>query len=186
MPSQPLPLVDAPPCQSCAGGCCARYSIEVTVFDIERLSSTLGLDPAEFCDTLDSWPGRCAIEPSLVAGRLVNVVLRQVDRACLFLVGGPHGCSVYASRPRSCVVYPFMGSSTGVLAQRPDRPCPAPWSVSRHAPGTASELARLNEEIAHHNALVRQLNDSPHASLSEHLDALRATHAATVRLPRFD
>jgi Fe-S-cluster containining protein len=173
-----LQLANVPPCQSCGGGCCTRYSIEVTVYDIERLAVALSADPAAFCGTVESWPGRCMIEPSLVDERPVNLVLRQVDRACLFFVGGPHGCSVHSARPRSCMVYPFMGSSAGLPVQRSDRICPAPWSVSRHAPETSAELARLDDEIARHNMLVCELNHlSPGANLREHLNALRAARA---------
>lgn len=178
--SEPVPPAsDPPPCVSCGGGCCTRYSIEVTVYDIDRIAVALGADPVDFCGTVESWPGRCAIEPSLVDDRPVNLVLRQVDHACLFFVGGPHGCSIHPSRPRSCVVYPFMGSSAGPPVQRPDRMCPTPWSVSRHAPRTPVELALLGDEITRHNALVRELNrDARGGDLRAHLDALRAARAS--------
>ncbi|MBF6303009.1 YkgJ family cysteine cluster protein [Nocardia amamiensis] len=145
-------------CSVCIGRCCTRYSIEVTAHDLQRISSAQGLPAATICGTVPSWEGRCPIEPSRIRGDLVNVVISQSDTGCRFYRGGHDGnCGIYPVRPRSCAVYPFFGGD-GIVLQRENLPCPAPWSAQRHAPTVADDIDIMMAEISTHNQLVRDIN----------------------------
>jgi Fe-S-cluster containining protein len=147
------------PCSVCDGRCCTRYSIEVTVQDLRRITSALKVPAATICHTVPSWEGRCPITPSRIAGNHVNIVISKTDTGCRFFRGGRDGnCTIYSVRPRSCAVYPFFGGD-GIVLQREDLPCPAPWSVEHHTPTVAADLDALMADIDVHNRLVHEIND---------------------------
>lgn len=163
----------ASPCAGCTGICCRMYSVELTVFDIRRLMAGLGLEPMEFCATVDSWPGRCQITPSRINGRSVNITLRQVDGACTFLRDGAEGCSVYAHRPRSCAVYPFRQTGRQTAVPRAALPCPTSWTGWGNTPRWAADLAVLSKEIRRHNDAAAEVNTAlGNADLEVHVEAL--------------
>lgn len=142
------------PCGTCSGLCCKRYSIEVTVADLHRMSTALGVPAATFCTTTPSWEGRCPIIPSRIAGGLVNLVISDELSGCRFYrdtIGA--NCSIYSARPRSCAVYPFFGGN-GLVLQRADLPCPTTWNTR---PDSTDEIDVLMGEIGDHNRLVREL-----------------------------
>ena len=149
----------ASPCTTCDGICCRTYSIEVTAFDIRRIAEGTGVAPEQFCSTIPSWAGRCAIAPSRIDGALVNIVLRQsAAKACLFYVGGNKACGIYAHRPRSCSIYPFRVGIRYVALLRNTVPCPSPWDSKIHAIDMPMQLALLEDEIRIHNRVSDMLD----------------------------
>lgn len=147
------------PCVSCDGRCCRRYSVELTVFDIRRLSLGLDVTPSQFCATVESWSGRCGLAPSLIDGQHVNIVLRRTaDDACMFFRGGASGCGVYDHRPRPCAIYPHRLADAAKPRERDDALCPLSWSGRTDLADVASHLTAWQWEVRAHNRLVRSLN----------------------------
>ncbi len=82
-------------CSGCSK-CCEALRIELTIFDIYRISSKLGVEPKvfleKFCEKIE--------------GSYNCFVLKKKDNKCIFLKN--KRCRIYSSRPAVCVMYPFM------------------------------------------------------------------------------
>ena len=85
---------------ACFTHCCQDISIVLTPYDVLRLKRALGIDSSEFLR-------RYTISP-FTADQKFPVVLLKMDpesKKCAFV--GDAGCSVYASRPWACRMYPL-------------------------------------------------------------------------------
>ncbi len=110
-------------CTAC-GHCCRHFRVPVTDADVRRLTSDVshGGLVEERLEWLSPQEVDMSGEPEtfveLSVGRRL-LVLRQVNAACVFLEGNT--CSTYASRPRSCRLYPWdvdLGRRGGVRRLR--------------------------------------------------------------------
>jgi hypothetical protein len=97
-------------CTACAN-CCRVATTPVTERDIERLCRFLGCTAAEFL--------RDYTDESEEEGR----ILKRTDNGCIFLADNL--CTVYASRPQTCELFPHLTKGPNSLLARmwhmPDR-----------------------------------------------------------------
>jgi len=84
----------------CFTTCCRDVSIVLTPYDVARLKKALGVDSSEFLD-------KHTISPFTKDQKFPAVLLRmdQATKKCPFVT--ETGCSVYASRPWACRMYPL-------------------------------------------------------------------------------
>lgn len=109
-------------CTRC-GACCTSFGVCVTPSDIRRISSATGLQPKEFIDTVQDYPGRERTEPALlIDGEMQILVLRRSpSNVCIFY--SPRGCKIYPHRPTLCRTYPFNKNMEDMRS----RACPSRW-----------------------------------------------------------
>ncbi len=94
----------------CFTHCCADVSIVLTPYDVLRMKNALHIDSSEFL-------ARYTISPFTRDQKFPAVLLKMnpETRRCLHV--SENGCSIYASRPWACRMYP-LGMA------EPDRPTP--------------------------------------------------------------
>jgi len=151
-------------CTTCAGECCRRYVVPVSVVDVRAIVQATALHPAEFL-------ALCAVAPAVPVpgfrlepgGSEAMVVLdRRAGGACTFLLelpGGHARCGGYGHRPLACRAFPTT-LRHGTPAIRRDVVCgPDAWSTATmdlaayHADLTAQRTA-----WAEHGRIVREWN----------------------------
>lgn len=131
------------PCHGCDGRCC-RLTVELTTFDIGRISSKLEKEgkPAGFValdDALDDAFGFVA------GGRRTRFVMRRKpDGSCIFLdPDGTLHCTINDAKPAICLTYPFERKD-GSIGVRASKECP-PENASRIRPDDGG-LAKMLED----------------------------------------
>lgn len=87
------------PDMDCFTACCARLDLQLSPYDILRLSRRLGISTTEFLETYAT-----AVEKPNVLPR-VALMMNEEDQRCPFLKEG--GCNVYEDRPGACRTYPL-------------------------------------------------------------------------------
>jgi uncharacterized protein len=87
------------PDMDCFTACCARLNLQVSPYDILRLSRRLGITTTEFLETYAT-----AVERPDALPR-VALMMNESDQRCPFLQ--EQGCSVYEDRPGACRSYPI-------------------------------------------------------------------------------
>ena len=98
-------------CATCAGECCRRYVVPVSVADVRAIVQATALHPAEFLALRAVAPAvpvpGFRLEPG---GPEAMVVLdRRAGGACTFLLelpGGHARCGAYGHRPLACRAFP--------------------------------------------------------------------------------
>jgi Fe-S-cluster containining protein len=88
----------------CFTACCARLNLQLTPYDIVRLSRRLQLSTTEFLDRYTT----AVDEP----GKFTRVALMMDEKTgrCPFVTD--QGCNLYEDRPGACRTYPLARAST--------------------------------------------------------------------------
>jgi len=109
-------------CTRC-GACCTSFGVCVTPADIHRISSATAMQPSEFIDMVQDYPGRERTEPALrIDGEMQILVLkRSPSNVCFFY--SPECCKIYPLRPFLCRTYPFKKG----MKDMHSRACPSGW-----------------------------------------------------------
>ncbi|RLE57440.1 MAG: hypothetical protein DRJ40_03800 [Thermoprotei archaeon] len=96
-------------CMRC-GFCCREYSPNLTLGDIYRISTFLGISPVKFIEKY------CVVE-ELLGGEVIKL---RHDKYCILLrtTHGVPTCCVYSIRPLSCRLYPLHYIHLNVLDER--------------------------------------------------------------------
>jgi len=160
-----LPILDGStekaPCVGCQAGCCRAFAVPLTGTDVIRIMREQGHSFGEF---VCRWADREGLisrqiapqflfeddpETPYVIGLLQNESTALPGSAkCRFLVElpaesepalFPSVCSIYASRPAACRVFPFRFEPSGQVGVQPDVTagdrkqlplCPSRWIVT--------------------------------------------------------
>lgn len=154
-------------CHHCSH-CCTEVVCLPTPWDVRRIMRETGAEPKDFLEFLppDEISDVEADDPTWldVHGRKYIMALRRDGNGCHFLDRQTRFCSIYASRPILCRLYPFAyeeatnGGSPG-FSLHTDVGCP------RHRDSVvpvAPLLELFNEDQRHqqeYQALVREFNE---------------------------
>lgn len=152
-------------CTAC-GHCCRHFRVPVTDADVRRLNA--GIQPRPFAEWLE-WMTPSEVdmtgEPEtfveLPVGRRL-LVLRHVENGCVFLQD--NRCTLYASRPRSCRLYPWdvqLGRRGGVRRLKlihQFEPCEATFDASVRPAHLAEQKWLERRELAAYVAKVMEWN----------------------------
>lgn len=152
-------------CTAC-GHCCRHFRVPVTDADVRRLNA--GIQPRPFAEWLE-WMTPSEVdmtgEPEtfveLPVGRRL-LVLRHVENGCVFLQD--NRCTPYASRPRSCRLYPWdvqLGRRGGVRRLKlihQFEPCEATFDGSVRPAHLAEQKRLERRELAAYVAKVTEWN----------------------------
>ena len=97
-------------CTKCAN-CCRVATVQLSERDVEKIAKFLRIKPAEF------------LRDYTVESEEEGLILKRLDSGCIFLSG--NDCTIYESRPRTCVDFPHLirgaGSFLSRMWQMPDR-----------------------------------------------------------------
>ena len=164
----PLRIVTGPepatPCDSCTAGCCRNFAVPLTASDIQRIIGERGVAFGDFVCGWGEEQGRIGGGnvpqfyfkdapgvPFVIAITPRPSQLYPGTRKCPFLqedgslAGGSScrtSCSIYASRPSVCRVFPFHRDAAGQVNVSPDlearskeqKPpytlCPTQWTLT--------------------------------------------------------
>lgn len=120
-------------CGPCGGACCKMpWTVLATPRDVARLERATGRAAATFVHRapLPAWETDAFGEGNLVFPRATDAagnvpqLLKRADGACVFL-DEAGGCSVHASKPLMCRLFPYWYEVAGASGFRPhERPSP--------------------------------------------------------------
>ena len=144
------------PCISCHTNCCKEYTIFVNAHDIYRLSKGLGTEPENFLEIYGAKDFDLGIK---VKEGLVDLVLKQKNSSCTFLVGSGESfrCTVHDFKPGVCKSYPFQ-IENGRLIQMGDKLCPVDWDTKEFEKMMVSHLEKDEKEWKFYHELVLEWN----------------------------
>jgi Fe-S-cluster containining protein len=158
-------------CTEC-GDCCRRHRVPLTAKDLARLGGATGEPLASLVDWLAPADVDMTGEPEsfvvLREGRRLPVLAFRGD-ACRFL-DAANRCGVYDARPACCRTFPLEldvpeGDGAPARSEGPRRlavlqgaECPGEFDAAPDAIRIAGALARRQEELEEHVALVAAWN----------------------------
>jgi Fe-S-cluster containining protein len=149
-------------CAGCAGQCCRKYRVGVTVRDVRVLAEGTALHPGDFIRLLDTEKNGFRLKPGGPAKGLY--MQRSSDKGgCVFLMeiaSGKARCGVYAHRPLVCSNFP-MSLQRGVVTPREDTLCgPGAWNLAAmDLPAYRRDLLRDRAAKAEHDQVVQAWNE---------------------------
>lgn len=85
-------------CAMCGGCCASQDLVQLTTYELYRLSRSLQMEPAEFFDKY------CVVTATSL-NPMPHLYIKTVNGACPFLKDNK--CSVHVSRPYACQAYPM-------------------------------------------------------------------------------
>ncbi len=141
------------PCSLCSATCCKTYLINVTSFDIVRISKYTKKEPREFAmlhplKTLN-------YDPDLVLDTTDgcgSYLLGLKSHPCIFL-GKDDLCTIYGSAPLSCRRYPYTLSD-----KINTRFCPLPSQLLFRVKGADIASSSLVSELIRYKSIVKEWN----------------------------
>lgn len=100
------------------GECCRFYWVPLTHVDVRRIVERTGLRPLQFAGEVPKPKvGDWGIPAFLLSDGVEHylVLKKRVDGFCIFIKreGLSFACSIYDSRPTTCVFYPFVYARDG-------------------------------------------------------------------------
>jgi len=200
MATFPLRIVTGPepatPCDSCTAGCCRNFAVPLTASDIQRIIGERGVAFGDFVCGWGEEQGRIGGGnvpqfyfkdapgvPFVIAITPRPSQLYPGTRKCPFLredgplAGGSScrtSCSIYASRPSVCRVFPFHRDAAGQVKVSPDlearskeqKPpytlCPTQWTLTdEQRERVARDLKLLRAEMLYLTQLAEIWNRNP-------------------------
>jgi Fe-S-cluster containining protein len=115
-------------CTKCAN-CCRVATVQLSERDVEKIAKFLRIKPAEF------------LRDYTFESEEEGLILKRSDSGCIFLSG--NDCTIYESRPRTCVDFPHLirgaGSFLSRMWQMPDR--------ATYCPIVYNSLEAFKEEV---------------------------------------
>jgi uncharacterized protein len=173
------------PCISCHTNCCKEYTIFVNAHDVYRLVKGLEVTPETFLEIYGAKDFDLGIK---VKEGLVDLVLKQKDNACTFLVesGEFFRCSVNDFKPGICKSYPFQVQD-GKLTQMDHKLCPVDWDTTEFEKMMVTHLKKDEEEWRLYHELILEWNQKHWLKkpLSEFLKFILDKVALSLELPKF-
>jgi Fe-S-cluster containining protein len=117
------------PCATCNRGCCQRYTVGVSGYDVQVIAQGLDLAPDQFLQAVAE-PGTCGFRLARDGPAYQLALAKRPTGAehapCIFLIELPDGsgrCGIYPLRPLICQSYPAY-TRQGHVGRRDDVLCP--------------------------------------------------------------
>jgi Fe-S-cluster containining protein len=171
------------PCAECTRGCCKRYTVTVTGYDVWRIASSLRLAPEQFLAVVrQREPNQRGFKLDASDTRydiaLDKAPARGTHKPCVFwlpLGDGRGRCGIYAQRPYVCQTYPAILGPDMLALRREDVLCAdTDWrDGTLEAPIWRERLFHMAVEfdmyayfVAHWNAMLNSSSaEAVHPSL---------------------
>jgi len=168
------------PCRKCMAGCCRKYSVCLTGYDIARLAkATDNLDWIDSIYAGDTNP-EIARSFSLYENRGVGkylLCLRMTDGDnCVFL-GKDNLCKVYETRPMICRIYPFNQRISKKLEYKENIRCPMEWKFhGEEAEEFLKNIEQNKKELEEYGRLCNEWNPAltPEKTLADFIKFILA------------
>lgn len=155
------------PCKSCGGGCCNKFAVYLTVFDIMRIADAYGLQPKEFTKRQERKMVRGRWAPSFFLFDLnggmkdyIICIMRKKNEHCIFY-RHEKGCGIYENRPLVCRAYPFLIDEDGGLDYLKPFVCWREWEEDEvDKEGFMDVILRHCDEIRDYGKITRKWNSA--------------------------
>ena len=121
-------IEDQTDCTQCAN-CCRVATVQLSERDVEKMAKFLRIKPSQF------------LRDYTMQSEEEGLILKRTESGCVFLSGNE--CTIYESRPRTCVDFPHLvrgsGSFLNRMWQMPDR--------ATYCPIVYNSLEAFKEEV---------------------------------------
>lgn len=129
-------------CTNCHGGCCRRFNVKLTGFDILKISSNIGLDFKSFCQIrpVDEKDHEKVLKSNalfkfkdLDKNKMYRIDMKMIEslifpqtQKCLFLQEWKNSdkvvarCGIYENRPLGCKLFPIDLHPSGLIGLSSD------------------------------------------------------------------
>ena len=168
------------PCSKCMAGCCRKYSVCLTGYDVARLAkATDNLDWIDSIYAEDTDSGIARSFSLYEDSRIEKYILclRMTDEEnCIFL-GKDNLCKVYEARPMICRIYPFNQRISDKLNYKENIRCPVKWDIrGKEAEKFLGNIVRNKKELEEYGKLCEEWDSelTPEKTLSDFIDFIIA------------